>query len=168
MLRCHVLRVVRGTLPLLSHPLSKVSGISIQPFAGPMALTSFPFCFSTFGSFGPEELLSRIFQRYYSHARIPKWEAHAWVFRRLFFAIMRGVAEHPVGRQLVIFSWWFSCACNYLQWCTLLSVAHNTHNHGFMNLYWSHRHSGSFRWKSVRRWGKGVYSLITLLIHTIQ
>ena len=41
LLGCHLLGVVGGTLPLLSHPLSKVSGISIQPFAGPMALTSF-------------------------------------------------------------------------------------------------------------------------------
>ena len=41
-----------------------------------------PFGFSTFGSFGPaaEELLSRICQRYSSHARIPEWEAHAWCF----------------------------------------------------------------------------------------
>ena len=66
-----------------------------------------PFGYSTFGSLGPaaEELLSRICQRYISHARIPKWEAHAWVFRWLSFTVVRGVAAQCVGRQLSAFSW---------------------------------------------------------------
>ena len=37
---CHLLGVGGGTLLLLSHLLSKVSGTSIQPLAGPMALIS--------------------------------------------------------------------------------------------------------------------------------
>ena len=47
-----------------------------------------------------------------THARISKWEAHACVFRRLSFAVMRGVAEQFVGWQLWVLSWllsWFSC-----------------------------------------------------------
>ena len=43
MLGCHLLGVVWGTLPLLSHQLRKVRGISIQPLARPMAFTSFLF-----------------------------------------------------------------------------------------------------------------------------
>ena len=66
-----------------------------------------PFGFSTFGSFGPEAeaLLSRICQRFSSHVQVPEWEAHDWVFRRLSFAIMRGVSEQLIGRQLADFSW---------------------------------------------------------------
>ena len=66
-----------------------------------------PFGFSSLGSFGPEaeELLSRISQRYSSHARVPPWEAHSWVFRRLSFAVMRGVAAQLAGRQLPTFGW---------------------------------------------------------------
>ena len=83
-----------------------------------------PFGFSTFWSFGLaiEDLLSHICQRYVSHARIPEWEAHAWVFHRLSFAIMRGVAEQFVGRELLSFRWWCLCgssslcylACNFV------------------------------------------------------
>ena len=66
-----------------------------------------PFGFSTFGSFGPEAeaLLSRICQRFISHVQVPEWEAHDWVFRRLSFAVMRGVSEQLIGRQLADFSW---------------------------------------------------------------
>ena len=53
------------------------------------------FRFSALEPFGPaaEELLSRICQRLTSHAQIPEWEAHAWVFPRLSFVVMRMVAE---------------------------------------------------------------------------
>ena len=66
-----------------------------------------PFGFSTFGSFGPaaEELLDRVCRRYVSHAHIPPWEAHPWVYRRLSFSIMRGVAEQFVRRQSADFGW---------------------------------------------------------------
>ena len=60
-----------------------------------------PFGFSTLRSFSLW-LRSR---RYSSHARIPKWEAHAWVFGRLSFIVMRWVAEKFIGRLLQIFSW---------------------------------------------------------------
>ena len=52
-------------------------------------------------------LLSRIWQRFSSHLQVPKWEAHDWVFYRLSFAIMRGVSQQLIGRQLAEFSWWF-------------------------------------------------------------
>ena len=66
-----------------------------------------PFGFSSLGSFGPaaEELLSRICQRYISHAQVSSWEAHSWVFRLLSFAVMRGVTEQFVSRQLSTFEW---------------------------------------------------------------
>ena len=50
-------------------------------------------------------LLSRICQRFSSHVQVPEWEAHDWVFRRLSFAVMRGVSEQLIGRQLADFSW---------------------------------------------------------------
>ena len=64
------------------------------------------FGFSAFGSSGlaAEELVSRICLRYTAHAQIPEWEAHAWLFCRLSFALMRGVVEQFVGRQLADFS----------------------------------------------------------------
>ena len=66
-----------------------------------------PFDFSSLGSFGPaaEELLSRVCKRYSSHARVSSWEAHSWVYRHLSFALIRGVAEQFVGRQLPTFAW---------------------------------------------------------------
>ena len=33
------------------------------------------------------------------------WAAHSYVFHRLSFAVMRGVAEQFVGRQLSTFGW---------------------------------------------------------------
>ena len=33
-----------------------------------------------------------------SHVRVPSWEAHSWVFRRLSLTIMRGVAGQLAGR----------------------------------------------------------------------
>ena len=64
------------------------------------SLDFIPFGFSTFGSFGPEAeaLLSRICQRFSLHVQVPEWEAHDRVFRRLSFAIMRGVSEQLIGR----------------------------------------------------------------------
>ena len=64
-----------------------------------------PFSFSVFGSFGPaaQELLNRVCRRYRIHARVTEWEAHAWIHRRLSFAVMRGVADQFVGRRLVSF-----------------------------------------------------------------
>ena len=66
-----------------------------------------PFSFSVLGSFGPtaQEVLTRVCQRYVSHARIRPWEAHQWVYRRLSFAVMRGVAEQFVRRQSSDFGW---------------------------------------------------------------
>ena len=66
-----------------------------------------PFGFSVFGSFGPEaqELLDRVVQRYRLHAQVADWEAHAWIFRRLSFTIMRSVAEQFVGRMSDTFGW---------------------------------------------------------------
>ena len=66
-----------------------------------------PFGFSVFGSFGSaaQELLARVCRRYRTHARIAEWEAHAWVHRRLSFAIMRGVADQFVSRRLDSFGW---------------------------------------------------------------
>ena len=66
-----------------------------------------PFGFSVFGSFGPaaRDLLDRIVQRYRLHAQVADWEAHAWIHRRLSFAIMRGVAEQFVGRMSDSFRW---------------------------------------------------------------
>ena len=66
-----------------------------------------PFGFSTFGSFGPaaEELLTRICKRYGTHLQVTEWEAHAWVHRRLSFAIMRSVAEQFVRRKVEDFGW---------------------------------------------------------------
>ena len=45
LVRSHLLEVVGGMLPLLSHQLSKASGISIQPFSCTMALTPFLLAF---------------------------------------------------------------------------------------------------------------------------
>ena len=61
-----------------------------------------PLGFSVFGSFGPAalELLVRICRRCRIHARIEDRKAHAWVHRRLFFAVTRGVADQFVGRRL--------------------------------------------------------------------
>ena len=66
-----------------------------------------PFGFSTFGSFGPviQDLLHRVVQRYRLHAQVADWEAHAWIYRKLSFAIMRGVAERIVGRMSDNFGW---------------------------------------------------------------
>ena len=66
-----------------------------------------PFGFSLFGSFGPEVkvFLGRVVQRYRLHAHVADWEAHAWIFRRLSFAIMRGVAEQFVGRMSDACGW---------------------------------------------------------------
>ena len=66
-----------------------------------------PFGFSTFGSFGPaaEELLDLLCHRYVSHAHIPPWEAHPWVYHRLSFFFMRGVAEQFVRLQSADFGW---------------------------------------------------------------
>ena len=60
------------------------------------------FGFSTFGSLSPTatKLLSHICQRYSSHARIPKWEACACVFRQLSFAVTSGFAGQFVDRKL--------------------------------------------------------------------
>ena len=65
-----------------------------------------PFGFSTFGSFylQAEAFLPCVCQRLSSHVQVPKWQAHDWVFHRLSFAIMRGVLEQLIGRQLVDFS----------------------------------------------------------------
>ena len=65
------------------------------------------FGFSSLGSFGPaaEELLSRFCQRNSSYARVSSWEAHSSVFRRLSFAVMRGVVKQFVGQKLTTFGW---------------------------------------------------------------
>ena len=47
----------------------------------------------------PEENLTRVYQRYVSHARIRPWEAHQWFYRRFSFTVMRGVAEQLIRRQ---------------------------------------------------------------------
>ena len=54
-----------------------------------------PFSFFVFCSFNlaPQELLYRICRWYHIHAYIARWEVHAWVHRRLFFAVMRGVDQ---------------------------------------------------------------------------
>ena len=59
-----------------------------------------PFGFSTFRSFGPaaEELLDRDCRRCVSHAHMPPWEAHPWVYCRLSFSIMRGIPKQFVCR----------------------------------------------------------------------
>ena len=66
-----------------------------------------PFGISIFGSFGlaAQDLLQRVVQRYRLHAQVVDWEAHAWIYRRLSFAIMRGVAEQFVGRMSDSFGW---------------------------------------------------------------
>ena len=66
-----------------------------------------PFEFSTFESFGhaTEELHDRLYREYVSHAHIPPWEAHPWVYHRLSFSIMRGVAEQFVRRQSADLGW---------------------------------------------------------------
>ena len=60
-----------------------------------------PFGSSVFGSFGREaqELLGRVVQHYRLHAQVADWEAHVWIYRRLSFAIMRGVVEQFDGRM---------------------------------------------------------------------
>ena len=60
-----------------------------------------PFGFSILGSFGPaaQDLLHRVVQRYRLHALVADWEAHAWIYRILSFAIMRGVVEQFAGRM---------------------------------------------------------------------
>ena len=63
-----------------------------------------PFGFSSLGP-AVEELVSRICQRYSSHAPVSSWEAHSYIFRRLSFALIRGVAEQFVGLQLSTFKW---------------------------------------------------------------
>ena len=40
-------------------------------------------------------------QHYHLHAQAADWEAHTWIYRRLSFAIMRGVAEQFVGRMFL-------------------------------------------------------------------
>ena len=52
------------------------------------------FGFSVLDSFGraTQELLDRVCRRYRIHARVVQWEAHAWIHRRLSFAVMRRVA----------------------------------------------------------------------------
>ena len=37
--------------------------------------------------------------------QVPHWEAHDWVFRRVSFAIIHGVSEQLIDRQLVDLSW---------------------------------------------------------------
>ena len=61
-----------------------------------------PFGFSVFDWFTPaaQELLDRIYCRYRFHARITKWEAHAWIHRHLSFPVMRGVADGFLGRRI--------------------------------------------------------------------
>ena len=48
-------------------------------------------------------LLRRVVQRL--HAQVADREAHAWIYRRLSFAIMSGVAEQFVGRMSDTFGW---------------------------------------------------------------
>ena len=64
-----------------------------------------PFGFSVFGPFGPaaKELLDRVCREYHIHARVAKWEAHAWIHRHLSFTVMREVADQFVGRRLASF-----------------------------------------------------------------
>ena len=66
-----------------------------------------PFGFSVFGSFGPaaQEFLDCLVQRYRLHAHVADWEAHTWIYRRLSFVIMRGVAEQFIGRMSDTFRW---------------------------------------------------------------
>ena len=66
-----------------------------------------PFGFLVFGSLGPEAhgFLRRVVQRYRMHAQVSDWEAPAWIYRRLSFAIMHGVAEQFVGRMSHEFEW---------------------------------------------------------------
>ena len=47
------------------------------------------------GSFShaAQELLDRVCRRYDIHARVVEWEAHAWIHRRVSFAVLRGVAN---------------------------------------------------------------------------
>ena len=49
--------------------------------------------------------LERVVERYHLHAQVADWEAHAWIYRRLSFAIMRGVAEQFVRRMSDDFGW---------------------------------------------------------------
>ena len=53
------------------------------------------FSFSVLGSFGPaaEEIFARVCLRYVSQVRMRPREAHQWVYYRLSFIVMRGVAE---------------------------------------------------------------------------
>ena len=46
-----------------------------------------------------------VLHRHHECVLMSVWEAHDWVFRRLSFAIMRGVSEQLIGRQLADFSW---------------------------------------------------------------
>ena len=66
-----------------------------------------PFSFSVLGSFSlaAEEILTRVCQRYVSHARILPWEAHQWVYQRLSFPVMHGVAKQFIRRQSSNFGW---------------------------------------------------------------
>ena len=66
-----------------------------------------PIGISVFGPFGPaaRDLLDRSVQRYRLHAQVADWEAHAWIHRRISFAIMRVVAEQFVGRMSDSFGW---------------------------------------------------------------
>ena len=60
-----------------------------------------PFRFSSLGSYGPGavEILSRMCQRHSSHVRVAPWKAHSWVFHRLFFDVIRSIAEQYVRRH---------------------------------------------------------------------
>ena len=49
--------------------------------------------------------LGRVVERYRLHAQVADWEAHAWIYRRLSFVIMHGVAEQFVGRMSDDFGW---------------------------------------------------------------
>ena len=60
-----------------------------------------------FGSFGLEAqmFLEGVVQRYRLHAHVVDWEAPDFVYRRLSFAIMCGVAEQFVGHISDAFAW---------------------------------------------------------------
>ena len=65
-----------------------------------------PSCFYTLGSCGLKAkgfFLDKC-QRLSSHIQISEWEAHDWVFCRLSFAVMCGVAVELVSWQLADFN----------------------------------------------------------------
>ena len=66
-----------------------------------------PFSISMSRSCGPapEMILGRVYQRYVSQARIARWEAHQWVYRRLSLVVMCGIAERFFFRQSSDLSW---------------------------------------------------------------